>query len=240
MNEHLGLILCLGRKEEARRTNHQHAIGGGVLEGTALGLLDTMSKPQKKGSFFRKWVMRQYWRMQQSQAVVSLLLWGTTITLLVWPMISWRFTARCESGFCFADDFVGISSTYIGLVAIFFSVMFAVLAIGFLYDQVFSLWTEWRSVDMERNPYVTYALAPIWVMSLALQAEILKRTSPEDEAIVGQADWYLKWCEEYTEGEMFARAVQRWDKDLGETPTFWFTSDDAMQRAREASISDDA
>lgn len=186
------------------------------------------------------WVMRQYWRMQQSQAVVSLLLWGTTITLLVWPMISWRFTSNCESGFCFSDDFVGIPSTYIGLAAIFFSVMFAVLAIGFLYDQVFSLWTEWRNVDMERNPFATYALAPIWVMTVALQAEILKRTSPQDENIIEQADWYLKWCETYTEGEMFARAVQRWDKDLGETPTFWFTSDDAMQRARDTTITDDA
>ena len=51
---------------------------------------------------------------------------------------------------------------------------------------------------------------------------------------------YLKWCETYTEGEMFARAVQRWDKDMGETPTFWFTSDEAMQRARESVFEDEA
>lgn len=117
--------------------------------------------------------------------------------------------------------------------------MLSVLSIGFLYDQVFSLWTEWRSVDMERNPFVTYALAPIWVITIALQAEVLKRTSPEDEAIVKQADWCLKWCETYTEGEMFARAVQRWDEDLGETPTFWFTSDEAMERARQTSFVDE-
>ncbi len=182
--------------------------------------------------------MRQYWRMQQSQAIVSLLLWGTTITLLVWPLISWRFSPNCNSKFCFSDNIVGIPSAYIGLTVIFFSVMFAVLSIGFLYDQVFSLWTEWRNVDMERNPFATYALAPIWVMSIALQAEILKRTSHQDEKIIEQADWCLKWCEAYTEGEMFARAVQRWDKDLGETPTFWFTSDEAMQRARETIIAD--
>ena len=240
MKENLASILAYWAEEkndEEQIINTQ--FGGGVLEGRALGMTDTMSEPKKKGSFFRMWVMRQYWRMQQSQAVVSLLLWGTTITLLVWPMISWRFTSRCESGVCFSDDFAGIPSTYIGLAAIFFSVVFAALAIGFLYDQVFSLWTEWRNVDMERNPFATYALAPIWVMSFALQAEILKRTSPDDEAIVEQADWYLKWCEAYTEGEMFARAVQRWDKDLGETPTFWFTSGDAMQRARDATITDD-
>jgi len=178
--------------------------------------------------------------MQQSQAIVSLLLWGTTITLLVWPLIEWRFTPECTGGACFSGEILGVSSTYLALVGIFFSVMLGVLTIGFLYDQVFSLWTEFRSVDMERNPYVTYALAPLWAMTIALQAEVLKRTSPDDEAMVAQADWCLKWCEAYTEGEMFARAVQRWDKDLGPTPTFWFTTDEAMERARETRFEDEA
>ena len=205
-----------------------------------MGCVDTMSETPDNNSFLRKWVMRQYWRMQQSQAVVSLILWGTTITLLVWPLIDWRFTSSCNSGVCFPVEVGPLSSTYIALVIIFFSVMFGVLIIGFLYDQVFSLWTEWRSVDMERNPYATYALAPIWAMTFALQAEILKRISPDDEEMVKQADWYLKWCESYTEGEMFARAVQRWDKDMGETPTFWFTSDEAMDRARQTSFEDES
>ena len=177
--------------------------------------------------------------MQQSQAVVSLLLWGTTITLLVWPLIEWRFSAGCETEPCFSDEIFGISSTYFALAAIFFTVMFSVLMIGFLYDQVFSLWTEWRSVDMERNPFATYALSPTLLMSIALQAETLKRVADGDEEMVKQANWYLKWCENYTEGEMFARAVQHWDKDMGETPTFWFTSDEAMQRARQTSFEDD-
>ena len=184
--------------------------------------------------------MRQYWRMQQSQAVVGLLLWGTTITLLVWPYVSWRFSSQCQDGVCFSDALFGIPSTYVGLSIIFFSVMFVVLLIGFLYDRVFSLWTEWSAVAMERNPYVTYALSPNWVMMIALQAETLKRTLPEDSDMIAQADWYLKWCKEYTEGEMFARTVQRWDADMGETPTFWFTSDEAMQRARESGFEDEA
>ena len=73
-----------------------------------------------------------------------------------------------------------------------------------------------------------------------MQAEVLKRTSPDDEAMVKQADWYLKWCERYTEGEMFARSVQFWDEDMGETPTFWFTTDEAMERARQASFEDES
>ena len=204
-----------------------------------MGCVDTMSETPDNNSFLRKWVMRQYWRMQQSQAVVSLILWGTTITLLVWPLVDWRFTSSCSSGVCFPEELGPISSTYIALAMIFFSVMFGVLLIGFLYDQVFSLWTEWSSIAMERNPYGTYALAPIWAMSFSLQAEILKRISADDEDMVKQADWYLKWCESYTEGEMFARSVQQWDKDLGETPTFWFTTDEAMQRARDIQIEDE-
>jgi len=68
--------------------------------------------------------MRQYWRMQQSQAVVGLLLWGTTITLLVWPYVSWRFSGQCQEGACFSDALFGIPSTYVGLSVIFLSVMF--------------------------------------------------------------------------------------------------------------------
>ena len=183
--------------------------------------------------------MRQYWRMQQSQAVVGLLLWGTTITLLVWPYVRWRFESSCADSFCFNDTIFGIPATYLGLLSIFFTVMMSVLLIGYLYDQVFTLWTEWRSVDMERNPYVTYALTPNWMMMTALQAEMLRRQSEGDEAMHAQAEWFLNWCKKYADGEMFARAVQRWDKDLGHTPTFWFTDEEAMQRAREIKFDDD-
>ena len=51
------------------------------------GVLFAMSKKGTEPSPVRKWAMRQYWRMQQSQAVVGLLLWGTTITLLLWPYV---------------------------------------------------------------------------------------------------------------------------------------------------------
>ena len=73
-------------------------------------------------SVFRKWVMRQYWRMQQSQAVVGLLLWGTTITLLVWPYVRWRFGETCSETLCFNDSFAGIPATYFGLLTIFLTV----------------------------------------------------------------------------------------------------------------------
>ena len=49
--------------------------------------------------------------MQQSQAVVGLLLWGTTITLLLWPYVSWRFDPT--------TTLAGIPLTYFGLAVNF-------------------------------------------------------------------------------------------------------------------------
>jgi hypothetical protein len=191
-----------------------------------------MGNSGSSGGLFRKWAMKQYWRMQQSQAVVGLLLWGTTITLLLWPYVGWRFDP--------ATTFVGIPLTYFGLASIFGGVMFAVLLIGFLYDNVFSLWTEWRSVDMERNPYATYAQTPNWTMLTSLAAENLKKNAADDEELLTQVDWILNWCSSYSKGEMWGRAVQRWDTDLGPTPTFWFTDEESMQSARDITFEDEA
>jgi len=190
-----------------------------------------MGNSGSSGGLFRKWAMKQYWRMQQSQAVVGLLLWGTTITLLLWPYVGWRFDP--------ATTFVGIPLTYFGLASIFGGVMFAVLLIGFLYDNVFSLWTEWRSVDMERNPYATYAQTPNWTMFTSLAAENLKKNAADDEELLTQVDWILNWCSSYSKGEMWGRAVQRWDADLGPTPTFWFTDEESMQSARDITFEDE-
>ena len=53
-------------------------------------------------------------------------------------------------------------------------------------------------------------------------------------------DWILNWCANHTKGEMWARAVQRWDIDYGQTPTFWFTDDESMQSARDIKFEDEA
>ena len=58
--------------------------------------------------------MRQYWRLQQSQAVISMAFWTTTLTLIIWPYVSWRFDDNCDGTLCFSDEILGISSTYFG------------------------------------------------------------------------------------------------------------------------------
>ena len=134
----------------------------------------------------KKWVMRQYWRMQQSQSIISMGLLGSTLTLLLWPYVSWRFSNKCDEGLCFSDSVFGIPATYLGLLSIFSTLVLIVLCIGYLYDRVFSLWTAQRSVDFERNPFWTYALSPMFMMNMAMTAENLKRNSPDDKELQEQ------------------------------------------------------
>lgn len=195
--------------------------------------------PSSQISPVKKWVMRQYWRMQQSQSIISLGLLGSTLTLLLWPMLEWRFSDKCDTGFCFSNSFLGIPATYFGLLGIFSTLVLIVLSIGYLYDRVFSLWTAQRSVDFERNPYWTYALSPMFMMNMAMTAENLKRNSPDDPEMQKQMDWILKYCSDNADTEMWARTVQNWDKHVSKTPTFWFLEEEVMAKARSQKVEDE-
>lgn len=187
----------------------------------------------------KKWVMRQYWRMQQSQSIISMGLLGSSLTLLLWPYVSWRFSSSCDEGLCFSNSVLGIPATYFGLIGIFFSLVLIVLCIGYLYDRVFSLWTAQRSVDFERNPFWTYALSPMFMMNMAMTAENLKRSSPDDEQLQSEMDWILEYCKANADSEIWARTVQHWDKHISETPTFWFLDEEIMSKARSQKIEDE-
>jgi hypothetical protein len=187
----------------------------------------------------KKWVMRQYWRMQQSQSIISMGLLGSSLTLLLWPYLKWRFSEDCDSGLCFSNSFLGIPATYLGLLGIFFSLVLIVLCVGFLYDRVFSLWTAQRRVDIERNPFWTYALSPMFMMNMALTAENLKRNCPDEPEMQAQMDWILNYCSVNADTEMWARTVQNWDQYISETPTFWFLEEAVMAKARSQKIEDD-
>ena len=187
----------------------------------------------------KKWVMRQYWRMQQSQSIISMGLLGSSLTLLLWPYVSWRFSSSCDEGLCFSNSVLGIPATYFGLIGIFVSLVLIVLCIWYLYDRVFSLWTAQRSVDFERNPFWTYALSPMFMMNMAMTAENLKRSSPDDEQLQSEMDWILEYCKANADSEIWARTVQHWDKHISETPTFWFLDEEIMSKARSQKIEDE-
>ena len=86
----------------------------------------------------KKTFMRQYWRIQQSQTLISMGFWITTLTLLMWPYVSWRFESD--------NEMLAIPMTYWGLGGIAFSVLLIVLIIGWVYDVFLGLWREHLTV----------------------------------------------------------------------------------------------
>ena len=63
-------------------------MGSTSMEDTNTG---ASSHSESSPAPFKKWFMRQYWRIQQSQTIISMAFWVTTLTLLIWPYVKWRF-----------------------------------------------------------------------------------------------------------------------------------------------------
>ena len=156
----------------------------------------------------KKAVMRQYWRIQQSQTLISMAFWVTTLTLLTWPYVRWRFNAD--------SAMLGLSLTYWGLFSIGLFVILCVLIIGWLYDVIFSLWRDHMAVIQERNPYTTYMLnGPVGAI-LAQTNEILKRMAKDDEEIMKHTGFVDKWLEWNGQQELWNRTMDGIKEVMGE------------------------
>lgn len=162
----------------------------------------------------KKAFMRQYWRIQQSQTLISLGFWITTLTLLMWPYVSWRFDSNKE--------LLSIPLTYWGLIAIAFSILLVTLAIGWTYDVFLGLWREHLTVVQERNPFTTYKVNAPFGMLLAQTNTILRKLSEEDEDILRHCDFVDRWLEWNSEQEIWARTMSSWKEIVGEEDPYLF------------------
>tara|TARA_B100000749_G_scaffold260925_1_gene232743 strand:+ start:632 stop:1174 length:543 start_codon:yes stop_codon:yes gene_type:complete len=179
----------------------------------------------------KKWFMRQYWRLQQSQTLISMVFWCTTLTLLIWPYVSWRFEAEKET--------FGIAMTYWGLGSIAGGVFAIVLSIGYIYDQFLALWKEQRTVDTERNPFGTYALIPANVVMIGMMNRLLRDKADGDAQVIATCDWIDEWLEWCSSQEIWARSQHFWDSEFeSKVPDLFFLPDDAVEKARALKIDD--
>ncbi|RPG78581.1 MAG: hypothetical protein CBC77_004275 [Euryarchaeota archaeon TMED117] len=164
----------------------------------------------------KKVIMRQYWRLQQSQAVISMAFWTTTLTLIIWPYVSWRFDDNCDGTLCFSDEILGISSTYFGLMLIGVIVLLSVFLIGYIYDVGFGLWKEHLTISTERNPFGVYLIAPPMGLVLAQTNLLLKHLAPEDEDVQRHVAFIERWLEWNADEEIWARAMEAWKNNMGD------------------------
>lgn len=164
----------------------------------------------------KKLIMRQYWRIQQSQAVVSMAFWTTTLTLIIWPYVKWRFDDSCDGSLCFSNEIMGISSTYFGLMLIGIIVLLTVFLIGYIYDVGFGLWKEHLTISTERNPFGVYLIAPPMGLILAQTNLLLKHLAPEDEDVQRHVAFIERWLEWNADEEIWARAMDAWRNNMGD------------------------
>ena len=164
----------------------------------------------------KKLIMRQYWRIQQSQAVVSMAFWTTTLTLIIWPYVKWRFDDSCNGSLCFSDEILGISSTYFGLMIIGIIVLLTVFLIGYVYDVGFGLWKEHLNISTERNPFGVYLISPPTGLILAQTNLLLKHLVPEDEDVQRHVAFVERWLEWNADEEIWARAMDAWKNNMGD------------------------
>lgn len=164
----------------------------------------------------KKLIMRQYWRIQQSQAVVSMAFWTTTLTLIIWPYVKWRFDDTCDGSLCFSDEILGISSTYFGLMIIGIIVLLTVFLIGYVYDVGFGLWKEHLTISTERNPFGVYLISPPTGLILAQTNLLLKHLVPEDEDVQRHVAFVERWLEWNANEEIWARAMDAWKNNMGD------------------------
>ena len=75
------------------------------------------------------------------------------------------------------------------------------------------------------------------MMNMAMTAENLKRSSPDDEELSTNGLGF--GYKENADSEIWARTVQHWDKHISETPTFWFLDEEIMSKARSQKIEDE-
>jgi len=174
----------------------------------------------------RKWFMRQYWRLQQSQTLISMVFWCTTLTLLIWPYVSWRFNSNTQM--------IGVPMTYFGLGLIASCVLITVLAIGYIYDQFLALWKEQRTVDTERNPFGTYALIPANSVIIGMLNKILREQSKDDKEVQQTCDWIDEWLAWSSKQEIWARSQRFWDETFPEpVPDLFFMPEGSIPAARD-------
>ena len=183
----------------------------------------------------KKWGMRQFWRAQQSQTIISMLFWATTLPLLVFDRLE---SSNPQWG---RDDSItlGIPTAYAVMGSLFFGVIAFVLIIGWVYDNILSLWKQHQTVTIERNPFATYLLHPPMLILLGTVTTHLERSYPDDEEIQSQCAWMRRWFSTMTKLEVFRRSVKSLDERVGEPmPELTFLPSGSVKEARKMGIDD--
>ena len=185
------------------------------------------SEETKKERPIAHWGMKQFWRVQQSQVIISSIFWATTLTLLIYERTYHRLTD--------VDPILGVKADYWFMAGLYFGVFVFVFFIGWVYDAVLSLWKEQKSVEIERHPYNTYLLN-MWALHCnGMLNEIRKKLGIDDEQTNRDIEFMENWLGYMTETEVFRRMVVELDKRLdGGVPELGYLPHGSVEKSRNS------
>lgn len=162
---------------------------------------------------FKKKLMKTFWRVQQAQMVISVVFWSMTLSGIFYPY----FIAKFRDYPWLAEN------TFLGIVLLFTAVLSGIFIFGFLYDK-FKFWKEQQMVIVERNPYTSWKLNPVFTQWADLWIEMAKASpnkTPELEAKIKFFEEWVARCEE----------IDPWTKEMRQlTQKFALEGDDTVMR----------
>ena len=181
----------------------------------------------KKERPIAHWGMKQFWRVQQSQVIISSIFWATTLTLLIYERTYHRLVN--------ADPIFGIKADYWYMISLYFGVFAFVFIVGWFYDHVLSLWKEQKTVEIERHPYNTY-LMNMWALHCnGMLNEIRKELHGDDVDAKEDIEFMDEWLGYMTNTEVFRRMVVELDERLDRLfPELTYLPEGSVQRSRDA------
>ena len=148
---------------------------------------------------------------------------------------------RIEHRWDAASDVYGLPISYWVMISIFLSVFLFVLCVGWVYDNIFSLWREQRQVEAERNPWATYLLNAQMIHTLGLLSSIKRQLNPDDSKIATECDFIQDWISYAADEEVFTRHVNELERKTDiKVPDLHYLSEGKVQQARDrGSFTDD-
>jgi hypothetical protein len=126
-------------------------------------------------------LMTYMWRLQQSQLIISMIMWAALLTLTSYQYVGGSI-----------GEFFG--SVYLGLLFLFLIIFAFIILIGFAFDRILKLWKEQNIVIAHRNPYLRERMyAKEVLMWSHLLIPVLKKYEDKDQAVKKQVEFMEKW-----------------------------------------------
>ncbi len=145
---------------------------------------------------FKKRLMKNFWRVQQAQMVISVAFWSLTLTGIFYPYFREKFN----------NWGLGQENVFIGMAVLFLMVVAGIMLFGYIYDK-FKFWKEQQFVIIERNPYTSWKLNPVQTMWAEMWMETARAIPDKTPELEAKIKFYEAWIERLEE-------IDPWTKDM--------------------------